>query len=61
MTWKQSLKLKPLNELFAQTGITFSSDEVEGGYIATWGERLLRRPSLMKCAKAVLKEWFNPR
>jgi hypothetical protein len=52
MTWKQSIKLEPTNELFSETGITFEKDEVEGGYVARLGDKLLRRPTLMKCAQA---------
>jgi hypothetical protein len=29
MTWKQSIKLEPTNELFSETGITFEKDDVE--------------------------------
>lgn len=59
MTWKQSIKLEPTNELFAETGITFEKDELEGGYVARLGDRLLRRPTLMKCVQAVISEWIE--
>ncbi|MEA5498196.1 hypothetical protein VB834_25280 [Limnoraphis robusta Tam1] len=56
MTWKQSIRLEPLNELFSKTGIKFKKDEVQGGYIAQKGSKTIRRPTLMKCAQAVLEE-----
>lgn len=59
MTWKQSIKLEPTNELFSEIGITFEKDEVEGGYVARLGDRRLRRPTLMKCAQAVMSEWVK--
>ncbi|MBE9039366.1 hypothetical protein IQ235_00965 [Oscillatoriales cyanobacterium LEGE 11467] len=59
MAWKQSVKLEPLNELFDETGIAFEKDEVEGGYVARLGDKRLRRPTLMKCAQAVMKEWVS--
>ena len=59
MTWKQSIKLEPTNELFSETGIVFEKDEIEGGYIAKLGDKLLRRSTLMKCAQAVIIEWIE--
>lgn len=60
MTWKQSVHLDPLNELFFDTGVTFEKDEVEGGYVAILNSKfIIRRPTLMLCAKAVLKEFVR--
>lgn len=58
MSWTQSVKLEPLNELFSETGIVFEKDEIEGGYVARLGEKFLRRPTLMKCAQTVMSEWI---
>lgn len=59
MAWKQSIHLDPLNELFSEIGIEFKKDEIEGGYIAHKDDKTIRRPTLMKCAKAVLKDFLG--
>lgn len=59
MTWKQSIKLESTNELFSVIGVVFEKDEIEGGYVAKLGDRRLRRPTLMKCAQAVINEWVK--
>ncbi|MHC5747076.1 MAG: hypothetical protein ACYTXT_35375 [Nostoc sp.] len=59
MSWSKSISLDVANKLFDVIGVSFEQNELEGGYIAKYESKTLRRPTLTACCIAVLSDWVT--
>jgi hypothetical protein len=57
MSWSKSISLDVANNIFDVIGVSFEQNELEGGYIAKYESKTLRRATLTACCMAVLTDW----
>jgi hypothetical protein len=59
MSWSKSISLDIANNIFDVIGVSFEQNELEGGYIAKYESKTLRRATLTACCMAVLTNWVT--
>lgn len=59
MSWSKSISMDVANKIFDVIGVFFEQNELEGGYIAKYESKTLRRETLTACCMAVLTDWVT--
>lgn len=58
MAYTNAISLHMANKIFSVIGVSFEENVLEGGYIAKYCDRVLRRRTLTECCTSVLTEWL---
>lgn len=60
MTWKNSISLEAANYIFEPLDIAISFNNEEGVYMATIGDKTIRRIVLKALCRAISENWLIP-